>query len=166
MDLSDKEKKVNIGGGEVNLNPDQLTFDEASLNKHLQEEATWYNYYGQKLADAESYLQWYETQYDEIYADRFRGFKEDGGSDKLAEAKSKSDPKVVDAKKKVIAGKRAVKKLQLFLKAMDKAHDNAMSYGHMLRREMDKIQPRIMTKVDPDLERKVDEVVKAVDPPA
>ncbi len=166
MELADKDRKVNVGGTDIDLNPNQLTFDDVTLNQFFQESAGWYNYYGQKMADAESYLQWYETQYDEIYADRFRGYKEDGGSDKLAEARAKCDVKVVDAKKKVIAGKRAVKKLQLFLRALDKAHDNALNFGYMLRKEMDKLQARVMSKVDAELERKVDEVVKAAEPPA
>jgi hypothetical protein len=156
-------EQVIVGKTEVTLNPKHFDFDETTLNRYLQEEAGWFNFYGQRLADLESYLQWHESLHDEAFAERFRDFKEDGGSDKLAEAKAKIDPKVVEAKKKVIATKRAVKKLQLFLKSFDKAHDNAMSFGHMLRREMDKLQPRIYSR-DAELEQKVDEIVKAADP--
>lgn len=160
----EKDRIVSVGGKDVDLDPNHLTFDDITLNKFFQESAGWYNYYGQVLANAESYLQWYETQYDEIYAERFSGFKEDGGSDKLAEAKAKFDSKVVEAKKKVIAGKRAVKKLQLFLRSMDKAHDNALNFGYMIRKEMDKLQARVMSSVDAELEKKVDEIVQAVNP--
>lgn len=159
-----KENYVKVGDEAVFLNPEVLTFDEARLNQYLQEEAGWYNYYGQKLADAESYLQWFETQYDVRYSTKFRFFKDEGGSDKMAEAKAKADPEVETAKKAVIAGKRSVKKLQQYLRAFDKSHDNAQSFGHMLRREMDKLQNRInagRSAEDAELERQVEEIVKA-----
>ena len=115
------------------------------------------------MADAESFLQWHELKYDETYSEIFKGYKEDGGSDKLADAKARCHINVVSAKEKVVASKRTVKKLQFFLRAMDKAHDNAMSFGHMLRREMDKIQSSIRMP-SPELEKKVDEIIKASPP--
>lgn len=160
--LPNENQTIMVGSTEVILDVSRTTFDEATLNKFLQESASWYNYYGQQLADAEGYLQWSETSYDKIYSEQFRLCKEDGGSDKLAESKAKAATEVMDAKKKIIACKRAVKKLQLFLKSLDKAHDNAMSYGHMLRREMDKIQPTIRrsSSCDQDLDKMVDDIIK------
>lgn len=153
------DKKVMVGGEEFHLDPERLEFNEANLSKHMQEEAAWFNHVGQKLADAEKELQLSELTYEIKYHDKFRSFKELGGSDKLAESNAKSDVEVEVVKTTVIEIKHAVKSLQAYMKSMDKCHVNAHNFGHMLRKEMDKLMTDIRRTSDEDLEKKVDDIV-------
>lgn len=151
--------KVMVGGEEFTLDPERLTFNEATLSNYLQEEAAWYNHVAQKLADAEKELQQQELEYDTKYSEKFSSFKEQGGSDKLAESNAKADVEVEAAKQNVISARQAVKSLQWYLKALDKCHDNAQSFGHMLRKEMDKLMMDIRRAADTDMEKKIDDII-------
>jgi len=157
------EDSVAVGKDKVVLNPDHLKFDDATLNKFLMEAASWYNYYGQKLADAESYLQWFETKYDQEYSKKFAFHKESGCTEKLAESKSKTDTEVENAKNASIKAKRTVGKLKQFIRAMDKAHESAINFGYMLRKEMDKTNFRIKQAADMEMGEAIDQIVKAAD---
>lgn len=150
-----------VGGNEFNLDEAKLTFNEANLSKYLQDEAAWYNHVAQKMADAEQELQELELKYDTMFSEKFRVFKEAGGSDKLAESNAKADVEVEAIKQNIIKVKNTVKSLQLYLKALDKAHENAQSFGHMLRKEMDKLMADIKHSAssDYDMEKKIDDII-------
>lgn len=154
-----ENKTVKVNDEEFVLDTDRLTFNEASLSKYLQEEAAWYNHVAQKLADAEQELQEIELEYDIKYSEKFRGFKELGGSDKLAESNSKADVEVEALKQFEIKAKNTVKSLQWYLKALDKSHDNAQSFGHMLRKEMDKLMMDIKRTGDVSMESQIDDII-------
>lgn len=154
-----ESKTIVVSGEELYLDPDRLSFNEANLTKYLQEEAAWYNYIAQKLADAEKELQVKELEHDTIQAEKFRSFKEQGGSDKLAESNAKADVQVEAAQQAEIQCRCAVNSLKWYLKALDKAHENAQSFGHMLRKEMDKLFVDIKRTADVDLEKKVDDII-------
>lgn len=159
---------VMVKGQQVELDPANLNFSEATLSEYLEHEGGWYDYYASKLAEAEHTLQLLEIKEDETYGDKFTYWKEEQacGSDKLAENKTKSDPDVVNIKQEVADAKRIVRLLQLHLRAWDKNHDNVQSKGHFLRKEMDKLNRDIMTlKGDEDYQRIAD-VVKPYDPNA
>ena len=134
---------VKLGNEEVKLDPTLLRFDEMTLSHYLETEGGYYDYYGQRLADAEYLMTKYELEYDVIYSEKFKESKENGCSDKLAEAYSKADSEVEAAKNMFLAAKHNVRLLQQHLRAWDKNHDNAMSRGHFLRKEMDKLAPSI-----------------------
>jgi hypothetical protein len=55
--------------------------------------------------------------------------------------------------------------LQQHLRAWDKNHDNAQSRGHMIRKEMDKLNIDIYKskQLDVDIDRKVSEIIKEAD---
>jgi hypothetical protein len=154
MGVLDKET-IKFGKDEFTIDPKLLEFNEASLNKYMEKEGVWYNFYSEKMADAEYLLQCYEMEYDNKYFDKFKQFKEEGNSDKLAEANAKIDSLVIESKKAVLAAKHKVKLIQGYLRAFDKSHDNAQSRGHMLRKEMDKITT--FTKTD-TVEKQIDEL--------
>jgi hypothetical protein len=122
---------------EVEVNPENLRFDEQSLSEYIQKEGGHYDNFGAYLALAERNLQNKQTSHEKLYCDRFDEAKELGASDKLAEARSKKDADVVDAKNDVIEASYIVNRLKNHLKAWDKNHDNAQSLGHMLRKQMD-----------------------------
>jgi hypothetical protein len=134
---------IKVGEEVVDLNENNLKFNETTLTTYLQQEGGFYNNFGGYLAKAEYLLQYRELDHEVAYADAFKMYKDEGGSDKLAEAKTESDPEVVKAKKAVIEAKYLVRQLVQHLKAWDKNHDNAQSLGHHLRKEMDKLNSEI-----------------------
>ena len=144
--MAEKET-IKIADREVTLDPSILKFDESTLTNYIQTEGGYYDNYGAYLALAEKALHLCEMQYDQVYTERFAEAKDNGGSDKLAEAKAKSDPEVINAREYVIEAKYKVKRLQQHLRAWDKNHDNAQSLGHMIRKEMDKLNADIMGRV-------------------
>ena len=159
----EQEDAVLVHKDRVVLNPKHLKFDDATLNNYLMEASGWYNYYGQKLADAESFLQLFESRYDSEYSRKFVFFKESGGTEKTAEAKAKSDPDVEKAKQACIVAKRTVGKLKQFLRAMDKSHESAINFGYMLRKEMDKTNFRIKQAAEMEMGERVDQIIKAAE---
>jgi hypothetical protein len=123
----------------VIIDSENLRFDEASISNYIQTEGSFYDNFGYYLALAERNLQNKESIYEKTYCERFVEAKEAGSSDKLAEAKAKSDADVVDLKDDIFTAKYAVNRLKNHLKAWDKNHDNAQSLGHTLRRQMDRL---------------------------
>lgn len=162
--------KIKIANEEVHLDPKNLEFNEATLVDYLKNEASWYNNFGAKLARAEYLLQSRELEHERIYAEKFRDFKDDGGSDNLCKSKAECDNEVVEAKEKVIKARFKVKLLQQHLRAWDKNHENAQSLGHMLRKEMDKLNADSFMRrsygqdVMGGYEQAVDDVITHVDP--
>jgi hypothetical protein len=142
-----KPEKLEFAGNTVFIDPHNLAFNEATLTQYIQTESGFYDNFGGHLAMAERNLQNKELLLEKIYAERFVEAKEMGGSDKLAEAKAKSDPDVVAVKEDVTEAKYIVNRLKQHLRAWDKNHDNAQSLGHMLRKEMDKLNAEISMRV-------------------
>ena len=124
--------KIKLGEEEIFLDPKQLEFNETTIGVFMEKAAVWCDYFGQKLADADWYLQCAEAIYEVKYSEIFSTHKEDGCSDKLAEAKSKSNPHVEEAKKSIINTRRKKQQLQQHLRAWDKAHDAAKSRNYTL----------------------------------
>jgi len=137
---------IKIGGQEVVLDNSRLSFNETSLNAFMENLALWYDYFSQKLAEAEAILAYKEYEYDVLFSAAYERSKEGGCTDKLAEANAKKDSNVCEAKKEIIGAKHKVTLLKQHLKAWDKAHENAMSRGHMVRKEMDKLNTDIVLR--------------------
>lgn len=156
---------IKIGSEEVVLDRSNFHFDENTLNKYMMEEGGHYDYFGQKLADLEYYLELANSDYDTKYSELFTKIKStNGGSDNFVKATCECDPGLVDLKKKIAHIKHSVTKLKLHLKAWDKNHENAQSFGHTLRREMDKLFFDIKSKDNiVDVENKVDQIVGSSD---
>lgn len=152
-------KIVIINGEEFHLDPDRLVFNEASLTKYLQEEAAWYNHVAQKQADAEAECKRRGLTYEVKFAEKFRTFKEQGGSDKLAEASTKADVEVEATALAEIEAKTVVDSIKFYLRALDKSHDNAQSYGHFLRKEMDKLMSDIRVTSDNEIDRRINDII-------
>lgn len=137
---------IKIGGQEIVLDNSRLAFNESSLNNFMENLALWYDYFSQKLAEAEAILAYKEYEYDVLFSASYEKSKESGCTDKLAEANAKKDANVCDARKEIIGAKHKVTLLKQHLKSWDKAHENAMSRGHMVRKEMDKLHTDIVFK--------------------
>jgi len=142
-----KKEKFNIGNTEVIIDPDLLVFNDLTLGKYIEREGGWFDHYGSMLALAERHLGLLEAKHEKLFGERFAEFKDVGGSDKLAEARAKSDDDVSECRKQIVDAKYRVGRLKGHLKAWDKNHDNAQSMGHMQRKQMDKLNASIMGKV-------------------
>ena len=134
-----QKEQLKFAGFSVDIDPEYLKFNEATLNKYIQTEAAYYDNFGAYLSLAEKNLQAAELRHEKLLAERFVEAKDAGGSDKLAEARAKCDPLVVDLKEAVNEAKYAVNRLKQHLRAWDKNHDNAQSLGHMQRKMIDKL---------------------------
>ena len=139
-----KQDKLEFDKFSVVVNPENLRFDEATLSNYIQNEGGYYDNYGYYLALAERNLQNKENAHEKLFCDRFVEAKDGGSSDKLAEAKAKSDSDVVALKEEIVEAKFVVNRLKNHIKAWDKNHDNAQSMGHMLRKQMDRLSNDIM----------------------
>ena len=150
-----------LGGQKVTIDLGLLVFDEATLSEYMEKEGGYYAYYGAKLAEAEREMQQLELSYDVVYSERFKDYKDQGGSDKYTESRTVSDPDVETAKRDFMEAKYKVRQLQQYLRAWDRNHDNATSRGHTLRREMDKLNQGIYQQSSNfhSLEEKVDEII-------
>lgn len=136
-------KKVTVNGEEVVLDPANLRFDEVTLNDFIKKFSANYAYYNQKWAEAQHAHYCAEDEYDTIYAQKVVHYKTEKASDKLADARAKSDEEVVEALKAVRLAKLQMQELYGYLRSLDKAHDDALNLGYNIRKEMDKIHPGI-----------------------
>jgi hypothetical protein len=138
-------KNIKIGQEEVQLDPGNLQVNESNLNDFLSKFPGIYSYYNAKWVESQ-YIQ-YQTEdyYDEVYCKKFKFFK-DGSSDKLAEAQSKADDQVIEAKKEARKAKLNAQLLYGYLRALDKCFECAINLGYNMRREMDKLFPRDIKK--------------------
>jgi len=141
---------LKIGGQDIFLDNSRLAFNEISLNNFMENLALWYDYFSQKMAEAEAILAYKEYEYDILFSSSYEKSKEEGCTDKLAEANAKKDANVCEAKREIIAAKHKVTLLKQHLKSWDKAHENAMSRGHMVRKEMDKLNTDIVFRSKED----------------
>ncbi len=130
--------------GQVVMEPKNLEFNEANLGRYLEQEAAWYDYFGQKLADAEYILARLTDLHDLKYACYFKIEKsENKASDALAEARATSTPEVVELARLITDAKHNVKLIQQHLRSWDRNHENVQNRGHTLRKEMDRLNPVI-----------------------
>jgi hypothetical protein len=136
-----------IGNHEVVIDPTLLRFNEQTLSNYIEQEGAWYDNIGHSLALAERHLGLLEAKHEKFFSERFAEFKDMGGSDKLCESRAKADADVSNLKEQIADAKYRVSRLKQHLKAWDKNHDNAMSMGHMQRKQMDKLNASIMGQV-------------------
>jgi hypothetical protein len=137
---------IKVGDQEIILDNSRLSFNEITLNSFMENLGLWYDYFSQKLAEAEALLAYREYEYELAFACAYEKSKEEGCTDKLAEANAKKQEKVSELKKEIIGAKHKVTLLKQHLRSWDKAHENAQSRGHMIRKEMDKLSTDIMIK--------------------
>lgn len=159
MTVPMEKSKLKVGDQEVVLDPTLLDFNEATLPQWQDKCGVWYAYFSEQLSNAEFLLSNAENNYDTKYYDAFKIHKA-GNSDKLAEANARTDPDVLEAQAKVTAAKLIVSSLKGFLRALDKAHENAQSRNYMLRKEMDKLHTKIPGSVDPDIDAALNKIMR------
>jgi len=159
--------KVKIGDEEVILDPKHLEVDEVGLNEFLKNFASIYSYYNNKWARAQFIHYCAEDNADVKYSERFQFYKEnEAGSDKLVDAKAKTHPDVVQARQVSRNAKYAMQLLYVYLRALDKAHENALNLGYNIRKEMDKLFPKSISStdgLDSDVDKQIDRLFNEED---
>ncbi len=135
----ENQQKINLGDQELDLDSKLMSFSDMTLSEYYQKEGGYYDYFSSQLATAEYILATRENDYDALYSSKFAVLKDEGGSDKLIEAKVKADLEVQEAQKAVTISKYKKSLLQQYLRSWDRNHENALALGHMIRKEMDKL---------------------------
>jgi len=138
-----EQQIISLGGNEIDLNSDNMKFNEMSLSEYYQLESGYYDYFSAQLAYADFLVTSRDNDLDALYGEKFAHYKDEGGSDKMAEARSKSDLAVVEAQKSLAVAKLKKNLLAQYLRSWDRNHENALALGHMLRKEMDKLNMTI-----------------------
>jgi hypothetical protein len=153
-----QKREVTVGDVTVDLDPDRLLFNEATLGEFQERLATWYDHFGEMFCKADYYYscakEHAEIVYSKIYAEK----KDDGATEKQAEAQARVHEDTIKAKKSMLQAKYKRDQIQQHLKSWDKAHENAQNRGHTLRKEMDKLQSDIYFK-NRELAERTEEIV-------
>lgn len=157
-DIPHAKTTIRIGDQEVVLDNSRLSFNEISLSTFMENLALWYDYFSQKLSEAEALLAFKEYEYELAFSSAYEKFKEEGCTDKLAEANARKEQAVSDFKKEIISAKHKVTVLKQHLRSWDKAHENSQSRGHMIRKEMDKLNSDILLKRE--ISEQADDIVR------
>jgi hypothetical protein len=134
---------VNVGGENIVLDPANLKFNEATLSSWLDHEHSWVDYFGRALSNAESELSAAKESAEIQYFRAFDAYKSEGSTEKRAEAQARIETGVINARQQMRDAEKAVKLIKQHLRSFDKAHENAISLGHNLRKEMSSLSPRI-----------------------
>lgn len=132
-------REVTVGKHVYKLDHTLLQFGEENINQFLERYAGMYDHYSHAHAYAQSISDSAKAKYEGLLDEKFVMFKEQGGSDKLCEAKAGSDPLVQLAQQEMINAQFVSRDLYGWLRSMDKAHESAKEFCYNLRKEIDKI---------------------------
>lgn len=134
-----QNEKFDIGGQTFELDHNNLKFTDATLNKFFENISGIIDYIG--VAHAESMRQHSlnEHAYKQKYIEKYKELKEAGKSDKTAELFAEGDVEVSFLKEKSINSKYLKDRIYAHLGALNSAREDAHNRGHMLRKEMDKL---------------------------
>lgn len=155
-------QKIKLGEEEVELNPENLKFSDANLNDYLKTSAATLAYYNEKHAMAQYISGIRDDKAEEVYERKFKEAKENGATEKLANAVASTDADVLEAKKKARASKYHSALLYGYIRALDRANTNAINLGYNIRKEMDKMGLSIKSLDDSGFvsaEKEADEIV-------
>jgi hypothetical protein len=153
-------KKIKLNQEEVELKSENLEFNETELNDFLKKAASNLAYYNERYAVAQYISAMYEDKAEELYEIRFKEAKENGGSDKLANAFATASDDVKEAKTKARLAKYHVNLLYGYIKALDRANTNAINLGYNIRKEIDKLGVSVKSFENMSKEQLVDELTK------
>ena len=159
--------KVKVGDQEVVLDPKYLEVSEVNLNDFLKTFAGIYSYYGAMCNKAQFIQHLTEDRYDQVSSERFQWYKEnEGGSDKLVEAKVAVHESVIKAQRASREAKYIAQLLFAYVRSLDKAHENALNLGYNVRKEIDKIFPQTIKQesdIPADVEAQIGKIFEAAE---
>ena len=131
--------KVKIGDEVWELNTDSLMFSDGTFNQFFEKVSGTIDYVGAGLAKANLWHSLLDHQAKQKFIEKFKEYKDSGKSDKTAELSAEGEQEVSDLRKRVIEAKYVKDLLHSHLNALNSAREDAHNRGHMLRKEMDKL---------------------------
>lgn len=132
--------KFKLGEYEVFLDDNNLRFDEHTVNNFMSGFSSKYKHYSELHSLAQASYDRAKADYENTYDSKFAAYKETGGcSDKLAEAKARSDYDVRKLQDNMLVSQHKARRLSSYLRSMDKAHESAREFCYNLRKELDKM---------------------------
>ncbi len=134
-----EDRVIKLGNKEVTLKHSLLTFDEHTINNFLQNSAGNHASYSAYHADAQYIHSTYEDRAESLYAEKFKLYREESSSDKMAEMKTKADKDVLDAQEMVRLSKHNANLLYGFTRSLDRAHESCKEFCYNMRKELDKL---------------------------
>jgi len=132
-----------IGDQNFEIDVDNLKFSDATLNQFFEKISGITDYVGAALAESTRQHSLLEAKYKQEYIRKFKEYKEDGKSDKTSELYAEGDPDVALIKEAVINAKYVKDRLYAHLSALNNSRDDAHNRGHMLRKEMEKLDMEV-----------------------
>jgi hypothetical protein len=127
------------------IDSENLKFSDATLNQFFERVSGMIDYVGAGLAKANMWHSSLEHTYKQRYIQKFKEFKEQGKSDKTAELSAEGDEEVSSLKLRCIEARYHKDLLYSHLQALNSAREDAHNRGHMLRKEMAKLNMDIMS---------------------
>ncbi len=118
-----------------------LFFNESNISEFLSDFACVYDEFGEAHAMAQAEHDSVKHRYESLKQLKFAEFKEgmEKCTEKLAEAKAINDPEVQDMHEKLVQATYRSKRLGIWLRSLDDAHDSVKEFCYNLRKEIDKI---------------------------
>lgn len=132
-------EKLVIGDQTVEINSENLKFSDATLNSFFERISGITDNVGAALAEANRQYSLSEHRHKQEYIVKFKQFKEEGKSDKTSELYAEGDADVVLTKEAVINARYVRDRILAHLNALNNARDDAHNRGHMLRKELEKL---------------------------
>jgi hypothetical protein len=132
--------KFDLNGETVFLDSESYTFTEATVNEFLQKIAPLYGYYSAKHTEAISGWTLMNDLYDAKFSEKYAEIKDQGNTEKRAEAGAKIHPEVIEVLDKVRLAKQKVNYLAGFLRAIDYSKDAALNLCYNIRKEMNMVK--------------------------
>ena len=138
-----QSENFKIGDQTFEIDTQNLKFSDVTLNSFFEKISGITDYVGSALAEASRQHSLLENSYKQAYISKFKEFKEAGKSDKTSELYAEGDADVALIKEQVINAKYIKDRLYAHLGALNNARDDAHNRGHMLRKEMDKLDMEV-----------------------
>jgi hypothetical protein len=132
-------EKLSIGNQEWTIDSRDLNFTDATLNAFFEKVSGIIDYVGSGHAFSMKHHALAELEYKSEYIQKYREQKEQGKSDKTAELFAEGEASIVNLKRFVINCRYNKDRLYSHLQALNAAREDAHNRGHMLRKEMDKL---------------------------
>jgi hypothetical protein len=132
-------EKIHLGDQDWTIDSRDLNFTDATLNTFFEKISGIIDYVGSGHALAMKIHAISELEYKKKYIEKFKDQKDQGKSDKTAELSAEGDQQSIDLKMKTIEAKYCKDRLYAHLSALNAAREDAHNRGHMLRKEMDKL---------------------------
>ena len=131
--------KIQIMDETWEIDSNNLRFSDATLNQFFENISGVIDYVGAGHAKSMYWTSKLDYDHKQKFIEKFKQFKDEGKSDKNAELSAEGDPEVAVIKQEFMKAKYVKDRLYAHLSALNRAREDAHNRGHMLRKELDKL---------------------------